>query len=116
MIRHSRLTAFGIALCLLAALFAVEAKIAWYSPAGSVNTQISSAKLQPADASKIFAHAAVTQVPPTPDFHENVAAVTLALLCLAATSVAARAVPNRLQVFAAPGFSVFLFFRPPPTI
>ena len=116
MIRHSRLTAFGVVLCLLAALFAVEAKIAWYSPQGSVNTQISSGKLQLADASKIFAHDAVTLVPPTPDLNETVAVVTLALMCLAAMSVAARSVPNRQQVFAGPGFSVSLFFRPPPTI
>ena len=116
MIRHSRLTAFGIALCLLAALFAVEAKMAWYIPAGSANAQISSGKLQLADGSKIFAHAAVAQAPPTPDFHENAAVVTLALLCLAAMSVVARTVPSRPQVSAAPGFSVSLFFRPPPTI
>jgi hypothetical protein len=42
-------------LCLLAALFAFEAKLAWFSPAGTPCAQISAAKLQPAAAPKLIA-------------------------------------------------------------
>src|ERR1700693_272133 len=50
-----QLTVLGMLLCLLAALFAIEAKVAWFGPYGSPTAQISSAKLQPPDAPKIAA-------------------------------------------------------------
>jgi hypothetical protein len=114
-IRHSRLTALGIVLCLLAALFAVEAKIAWYCPAGTASSQISAAKLQLVDASKQILHGAPMQAPPAFDFTDNAAVVALALLCIATMSLMARTAPRRLHVAASPGFQISLFFRPPPT-
>lgn len=56
-----RLFAIGAALCLLAALFAFEAKLAWFSPAGTSCKQISATKLQPADAPKLIAQALATR-------------------------------------------------------
>lgn len=119
MIRHSRLTVFGVVLCLLAALFAVEAKMAWYSPAGSARAEISAAKLQPADVTKLISHlsnSAPFQIPQAPDFYENAAVMALALLCMAAMSLVARLAPRHQQVCAAPSFSAPLFFRPPPIL
>ena len=56
--RRWRLCAFGTVLCLLAALFAFEAKLAGYSnPSSTPSSQISAAKLWPADASKLIAQA-----------------------------------------------------------
>jgi hypothetical protein len=49
--------ALGLVLCLLAAVFAVEAKLAWYSPAGTPSAPISAEKLQRADASKLIVQA-----------------------------------------------------------
>ncbi|SRR6266567_4402156 len=116
-IRQSRLAAIlGIVLCLLAALFAVEAKIAWYSPAGSASALISSTKLQAADAPKLISHAPSAPAPPSLHFIEIAAVLALALFCLAIMSRAARTSPRRLQVCVSPGFSECLFFRPPPSL
>jgi hypothetical protein len=103
-------------LCLLAALFAVEAKMAWYSPAGSASAQISASKLQPADVSKVISRSISAQAPPGPDFIVNAAVVAVAILSMATISLVARTVPSRLQISASPAFSSCLFFRPPPTI
>jgi hypothetical protein len=116
LVRHSRVAALGIVLCLLAVLFAVEAKMAWYIPAGSANAQISSAKLMPADAPKLIAQAIDSQAQASPIFDENVARVVVALLYLATVSLIARAGRSRLQVSASPSFSISLFFRPPPIL
>jgi hypothetical protein len=97
-------------------LFAVEAKMAWYIPAGSANAQISSAKLMPADAPKLIAQAIDSQAQASPIFDENVARVVVALLYLATVSLIARAGRSRLQVSASPSFSISLFFRPPPIL
>ena len=50
--RHWRISALGALLCVLAAVFAVEAKVAWYSPNGRVRVELSSTKLQAADATR----------------------------------------------------------------
>jgi len=114
-IRRSRLAILGIVLCLLAALFAVEAKIAWYSPAGSASALISSTKLQAADAPKLILHAS-SVLAPALHFIENAAVLSLALFWLALMSRAAQTAPARLQVSASPSFSPPLFFRPPPVL
>jgi hypothetical protein len=116
LIRHSRLTALGIMLCLLAALFAVEAKIAWFSPAGSALAQISSAKARPAEPPKILPDRFASPTPPAYDFSGSAELVALALVLLAATMFAARVTQPRPQVCASPGFSASLFFRPPPAL
>jgi hypothetical protein len=115
-IRRSRLAILGIVLCLLAALFAVEAKIAWYSPDGSASALISSTKLQAADAPKLISRASSVPAPPALHFIENAAVLALALFWLALMSRAARTAPARLQVSASPSFSAPLFFRPPPAL
>jgi hypothetical protein len=116
-VRHSRLAILGILLCLLAAVFAFEAKIAWYGPAGSASLLISSTKLQTADAPKLISHASSVPAPPFLHFIENFASVlALALLCLPLMSRAARTAPAPLQVSASPSFSTPLFFRPPPVL
>src|SRR5438045_7704027 len=114
LIRHSRLTTLGILLCLLAALFAVEAKIAWFSPAGSSTAQISYAKARPAEPPKAFPEHLTSPAPLPPEFAQAATLVAAALLlAIAATSVV-RLAPVRPQVSASPGFSAALFFRPPP--
>ena len=46
--------AVGTFLCLLAFTFAIEAKLAWYGPQSSSNVQLSSTKLQLADATRMI--------------------------------------------------------------
>jgi hypothetical protein len=116
LIRHSRLTALGIMLCVLAALFAVEAKIAWFSPAGSGNAQISFAKARPAEQPKGLAQRFHSQSPPSNDFAAEATLFTATLLLAVPAIVVVRPAPARWQVSASPGFSAALFFRPPPIL
>lgn len=114
MIRHSRLTAVGILLCLLAALFAVEAKVAWYSPAGSSGAVLSCAKARPAETPK----AAPTRVT-WPDVPALYVAGIVIRFALALVFVTAAVLLSRTGLFRpvfseSPGFSEALFFRPPP--
>jgi hypothetical protein len=112
-LRHSRVTALGIVLCLLAAVFAIEAKVAWFSPAGSPSAQISSSKLQSADATRQSAYTVgnAHQLNPADTPLPRIFAATVALVA---------AIPFRRplrDVFIAkvsPGFTAPLFRRPPP--
>ena len=106
-----QLTVLGILLCLLAALFAVEAKLAWFGPEGSPTAQISSAKLQPADAPKALAQSHVPSIPFALFRQFAAILVLLSITCplvLIATPVRASIDPG------SPGFFSSLFFRPPP--
>lgn len=110
LIRHSRLTALGIVLCVLAALFAVEAKIAWFSPAGTATAQISYNKAQPVEPSRLL-----PGVFPAAAFGpaEMTALVVAALhLPIAVLGVTFLVFVNA-RLCPAPQFFA-LFFRPPP--
>jgi hypothetical protein len=109
--RHWRLTALGAVLCLLAAIFAIEAKIGWYSPDGSVRVEFSSTKLQAADAPKLIAQA----LAPTGTLPHVIAEATL-LLAISALMLVAF-IPRRqpaLHLRARAPFFPPQFFRPPP--
>ena len=104
----------GIALCLLAALFAIEAKLAWYGPHGSPATQISASKLMVTDAPRLVAQAlASSGLIPHVCGIPAIASLTLMI------SVA-RWTPQPAEVwtvrFHSSGFSSHLFFRPPPAL
>lgn len=111
--QHWKLAALGTLLCLLAALFALEAKVAWYSPAGSARAQISYAKLRPAEPSKEMTHPPAPISPESPSFFILPALFTLALVIPCEVKWKAL-FPKRAKVSASPGFSTLLFFRPPP--
>ena len=112
--RSPRLTAIGAVLCVLAAMFAIEAKVAWYSPAGSPSSQISAAKLQPAEAPRQIAQAIGSPAPVQPFFPE------VGLLLAAAALLVAFRLSSRVltrETFHNPAFagcSLSLFRRPPP--
>jgi hypothetical protein len=113
LIRHSRLTALGIMLCVLVALFAVEAKIAWFSPEGSASAQIGFAKARPAEQPKALAQRCHSQTPAASDFAAT-PVLFAATLQLTSTILIVRPLPTRWHVSASPGFAAALFFRPPP--
>jgi hypothetical protein len=99
-------------LCLLAALFAVEAKVAWFGPDGSPSVQISSAKLQPPDAPKV-----IVQID-APSFPIAWLPQVAVILAFALFSRSATIQPWHLGSSAVPGSPRFfpsLFFRPPPS-
>ena len=103
----------GILLCLLAAVFAVEAKLAWYSPDAAARVEISAAKLRADEAPKLTAEVAVSPAP-LPDLPPQVelfiACATLLLLAGFRVTSAAEAGP----LPAASGSFPPLFLRPPP--
>jgi hypothetical protein len=108
------LFAVGGVLCLLAASFALEAKLACYSPASSPAAQISATKLQPANAPKLIAQAlsapsVLHHLPAEPIFVNSVAPLgALALLSLA------ESLRDEFKLQDSPSFSPYLFRRPPP--
>lgn len=116
MIRHSRLTALGIVLCLLAALFSLEAKIAWFSPSGTASAQISYDKASPAEPTKALPLSVVSPEPPAHDLAGTAALVATALLLAMASVLVVRLAPARQKVHVHPGFSSALLYRPPPVL
>jgi hypothetical protein len=104
-------------LCLLVALFAVEAKIAWFSPAGSASAQISFAKARPAEPPRMLSKRFVSPVPPAHDFAGTAMLLAVAWLLLASATIGLhRVFPARAQVCVSPAFTASLFFRPPPAL
>jgi hypothetical protein len=109
--RRLLLTAPGAVLCLLAALFAIEAKVAWFSPAGSPSAQISAAKLQPTDAPRHIAQALTA--PDLLHFSPEIPLLLLLLALLMAAPAVFHSANDRVAI-ASPGFYSSLFRRPPP--
>jgi len=99
-------------LCLLTAIFAVEAKLGWFGPAGSPTAQISAAKLQPDDLPKTAAQGHVPSFPAI--LFVQVAAI-LAFVALRRPATAMPLPPTASIISGCPGFFPSLFFRPPPS-
>jgi hypothetical protein len=114
LIRHSRLMALGIMLCALATLFAVEAKIAWFSPARSASAQISFDKARPADPPKVLPTRFWVPAAPAYDLAGMMALASAVLHLTATAKGMARPAAFNSRISAFPGFSAALFFRPPP--
>lgn|GEM_PF-6035124 len=110
--QRRQLTVLGLALCLLAALFAIEAKLTWYQFGGNAPTHISSSKLQTADAPRRVAQAIASWKPLV--HLPEVATILALVLMIAALRFAPPAQPEPVR-FVIAQFSPHLFFRPPPT-
>ena len=111
----TRRTPFALGLCLLAFLFAVEAKTAWYGPVTGPGDPVRAEKALPADAPKVDELGV-----PAPSFtHPQIAfaalvAIADALLPGTLASAIDEALHSRPPVFSAAYFSPPNFFRPPP--
>jgi|SRR5208337_3160437 len=105
----------AFALCLLAFLFAVEAKTAMYGPKYGPGSNVRAAKALPAATPKLLKHRILSPDP----LHSHTAFVSL-LLATALTPQAAhlpqrtRVFGNRLPRFTAAFLSPVHYFRPPP--
>lgn len=109
--RPWQISTLGVLLCLLAAVFAVEAKVGWYSPNGPIRVELSSTKLQAADASR---NVGQTLAAPAPVPHFP---VELFLVLSFAALVPVFYIRRQADVPAGPRWSAFSpphFFRPPP--
>lgn len=113
--RSIRRTVLALGLCLLAFGFAMEAKLACYSPAGGSGSAIAAAKARPADLPEVVSRGIRT---PGPVQFQMLVFVLTALT--AASLWTANALPgrnaaySRLSVSSAANFSPNHFFRPPP--
>jgi hypothetical protein len=113
LIHRWRLTAFGAVLCLLAAAFSFEAKIAWYGPTAA-ETHLSAAKLQPAEAPRLVAQALTS--PAHPLYPTSELAWLAGFTLLAAALAPHRGYDSDLtRTSTYLGFSPFRFSRPPPS-
>lgn len=112
-----RVIGLGAVLCLLAALFSFEAKIAWYSTSPA-HTEISAAKLQPTSAPRLLAQALAAGIA---DSQAHLGQTNSLIAWLAAFSLLAVVVAGQsrrdsdmTKASAPSGFSPFRFSRPPP--
>lgn len=111
-----RRTPLAIGLCLLAILFAIEAKTAWYGPVAGPGCNIRAAKALPVALPQLVDHGVPTPDPTHPG-------VVFAILPASTTAWLPRVkVPafgeiqrNHLSFFTA-YFSPATFLRPPPAI
>src|SRR5579871_6486992 len=81
----ARRSALAVGMCLLAFLFAVEAKLAWYSPSSAQLSAIQSAKARPADAPDSIAQS-LGAVVSSPQQFSLLLFVALSAACLAKAS------------------------------
>jgi len=112
-----RRTHLAVGLCLLAFLFALEAKAAWYEPTAGPARDISAAKALPACSPELVEHGV-----PTPDpAHPHITFASLpanVTLWLPKTNFLSSVEANHghFSFFRTSHFSPSLFFRPPPTL
>jgi hypothetical protein len=105
-----------IGLCLLSVLFAMEAKIAWYNPAGEAHYPIQSSKARPADTATAMSQDAPIQAPFPPQMFLVVAAFLVAAPAVMLWEQWRRAVLHCIPAVSLFSFSPGLFFRPPPAL
>jgi len=95
--------------------FAMEAKLAWYSPAGGSVNDIAAAKARPADLPEVVVHGVPAPDPVHPlILFVSLTALTTASLRKAEALLGRNTVYNYHLVSSAAYFSPSLFFRPPP--
>jgi hypothetical protein len=112
-----RRTSLAFGLCLLAFLFAVEAKTAWYGPVVGLGSSVRAAKALPEVTPKVVERNVSA---PDPAHLQFAFAVLPPAADARLTHVSARAggaiVFHHLPLFIAAYFSPSSFFRPPPAL
>jgi hypothetical protein len=105
----------AIGLCLLAILFALEAKTAWYGPAAGPGCDIRAAKALPAGSPKLVDHGAPSPDPEHPGvLFAALPAITVVWLSSIKDPAIGEIPRNHLPFFSVAHFSPSIFFRPPP--
>ncbi len=108
----------ALGLCLLAFLFTIEAKTAWYGPSVGLGGSVRAAKAQPAATTRIVEHGVPAPDPSNP--HGSFGAlppIAISQLSLRFSFQARSEIHlSRFSQFAAAGFSFSSLFRPPPAL
>src|SRR5579862_895134 len=114
---HLRRSALTVGLCLLAVLFALEAKFAWYGPANGPLTTIQSAKARPADLPELVSHGASAHPASPLQFALVYLSVLVTAVLVKSESFCRLELASKRQSLSATTyFSPGLFFRPPPAL
>lgn len=110
--RRNWLAACGILFCMLAAVFAVEAKLGWYSPNTTARVELSASKLAGDDAPKLIGNLVSTSAPAPGVVPQAVMLVAALLAGVIVFTVDPSAEPRK----ACASSVVFppQFLRPPP--
>ena len=109
-------TALACSLCLLAFVFAVEAKTAWYGPTVGPGSDVRAAKALPVSVPRIVQHGSQTTAPVYPLISIVLLSAFLATSLAGSDLIAGRNLPLApVRVSSAPYFSSQSFFRPPPS-
>ncbi|MGD0154455.1 MAG: hypothetical protein ABSB50_00060 [Terracidiphilus sp.] len=105
--------AFG--LCLLAFLFSIEAKTAWYGPFAGFGSSVREAKALPMATPEVVEHGVPAPDPAHPRLTFAILpAAAVISLAAARLPVGGEIVRNRLPLYTSAFFSPNNFFRPPP--
>jgi hypothetical protein len=107
--------AFG--LCLLAFLFALEAKSAWYGPVNGFGGTVRAAKAQPVASPEVVEHGVPAPDPAHPSaIFFALPPIALALILCMFAQTRDRALLRLVVNSPASGLSFPNLFRPPPTL
>jgi len=105
----------ALGLCLLAFLFAIEAKTAGYGPAVGVGSSVRAAKAQPVATPKVVEHGVLALDPAHPHAVFSLLRPTsVALSARFPVQSSGEILLTHFPYDLAPGFSYSSFFRPPP--
>jgi len=107
--------AFG--LCLLAFLFAIEAKTAWYGPAAGFGGSVRAAKAQPVTSPEVVEHGVPAPDPARPHVaFALLPEITTAMFAGFPARAPGKVLPGQHLRFLVAGFSFASLFRPPPAL
>ncbi len=110
-----RRTPLALALCLLAFLFAIEAKAALYGPAVGFGSCVRAAKAQPVATPKVVEHGVPAPDPAHPNaWFAAPPPIAVALSLSFPVQTRGEVLVSHLSQFPAAGFSFSNLFRPPP--
>lgn len=110
--RRNRFATLGILLCLLAAVFAVEAKLAWYSPNTTARVELSASKLAGDDAPRLVGNLVSAQAPVPGLVPQALLFATFVLVAIAVFAIGPS--PTPLENCVHFGFIPPQYLRPPP--
>src|SRR5579859_3729779 len=110
-----RKESFALILCLLAVVFALEAKIAWYMPPHTLGSEVQDAKALPADTPQLIPHGLSGQ-PPLFIFLPFTFLFALAAVCICRPLFYCGVKVNDRSPSSSSAFSPGNFFRPPPVL
>lgn len=111
--RRNWLAAFGILFCMLAAVFAVEAKLGWYSPNTTARVELSASKLPGDDAPRFVVGNLVSTPAPVPGLVPQAVLFVAAVLAPTVVFIGKPPAAPRHD-FASSSIFPPQFLRPPP--